>query len=110
MMFSVSHALRLAPPIPPMPIAAMFSLLPGACAPSTRLGTMAAESAAMAALAANCLRERARFESSVMAGFLPGGSLESLHEHEVPARPVGLGKCDLAAIWRHGQAVVERAQ
>ena len=46
-MFSPAHALRLEAPIPPMPMAARFSLLLGASCPSTRLGTMAADSAAM---------------------------------------------------------------
>ena len=48
--------------MPPTPIAAIFSLLLGACAPSTRLGTMAADNAAIAVLAANCRREMVRFE------------------------------------------------
>ena len=56
-MFSAWQAFRLAVPIPPTPIAAMFSLRLGACAPSTRRGTTAAESAARAEVEANCLRD-----------------------------------------------------
>ena len=56
-MFSPAQALRLAAPIPPIPMAAIFSLLLGACAPSTRLGTIAAESAAIAVVWANLRRE-----------------------------------------------------
>ena len=65
-MFSPSQAFRLAVPMPPTPIAAMFSLLLGACAPSTRRGTMAAESAARAEVEANCRRDTVRRESSLI--------------------------------------------
>src|SRR5512141_2426399 len=65
-MFSPAHALRLEAPIPPMPMAARSSLLLGASCPSTRLGTMAADSAAIAAVDVNCLRETFRGESSRM--------------------------------------------
>src|SRR5918995_1498733 len=59
-MFSPAHALRFEAPMPPIPMAARFSLLLGASwPPSTRLGTMAADSAARAAVEVNCLRERA---------------------------------------------------
>src|SRR5687767_4552774 len=63
-MFSPAHALRLEAPIPPMPMAARFSLLLGASCPTARLGAMAADSAAIAAVAVNCLRETVRGESS----------------------------------------------
>ena len=49
-----------------MPMAARFSLLLGASCPTTRLGTMAADSAAIAAVDVNCLRETVRVESSRM--------------------------------------------
>ena len=66
-MFSPSQAFRFAAPIPPTPIAAMFSLLLGASAPSTRRGTMAAESAARAEVEVNCLRDTVFFGSLVIA-------------------------------------------
>src|SRR5688572_12854418 len=65
-MFSPAHALRLEAPIPPMPMAARSSLLLGASCPTTRLGTMAADSAAIAAVDVNCLRETVLGESSRM--------------------------------------------
>src|SRR5688572_416114 len=65
-MFSPAQALRLEAPMPPMPIAARFSLLLGASCPSTRLGTMAADNAAIAAVDVNCLRETVRVESSLI--------------------------------------------
>src|SRR5215218_3695922 len=61
-----AHAFRFDAPIPPMPMPAMFSLLPGACAPSTRLGTMAADSAPRAVVAANCRREMIRLAVELM--------------------------------------------
>jgi hypothetical protein len=72
-MFSPAHALRFDAPMPPMPIAARFSLLLGAsCPPSTRLGTMAADSAARAAVDVNCRRETVGVESSLMSRILRG--------------------------------------
>src|SRR5829696_9871776 len=70
-MFSpaAAQAFRLEAPIPPMPMPAMFSLLLGACAPSTRLGTMAAESAPRAVVAANCRREMIRLWVELMLIF-----------------------------------------
>ena len=63
--------------MPPMPMAARFSLLLGASCPSTRLGTMAADSAAMAAVDVNCLRETVRVESSLIreSSVAPGSHL-----------------------------------
>ena len=58
--------------MPPMPMAAMFILLLGACAPNTEPGTMAAESAPIAAVAANWRRETVGMLSSIMA-VLPRG-------------------------------------
>ena len=66
-MFSAWQAFRLAVPIPPTPIAAMFSLRLGASAPSTRRGTTAAESAARAEVEANCRRDTVFFGSLVIA-------------------------------------------
>src|SRR5512143_4132360 len=67
-MFSPSQAFKFTAPMPPIPMPAIFSLLLGASLPSTRLGTMAADSAARADALANCLRERARVFSWLMAG------------------------------------------
>src|SRR4051812_4743515 len=67
-MFSPSQALRFEAPMPPMPIAAMFSLLLGACAPNTDDGTMAADTAARAAVDVNCRRVRVGVVSSFMDG------------------------------------------
>ena len=100
-MFSPAQALRLEAPMPPMPIAARFSLLLGASCPSTRLGTMAADSAAMAAVDVNCLRETVRVESSliressVATGPPPGAAADWVRlcpQHRLPHEKVALSE------------------
>src|SRR3712207_997025 len=66
-MFSLAQAFRLAAPMPPTPIAARLSLLLGASwPPSTRLGTIAADSAAIAAVDVNCRRVTVGGESALI--------------------------------------------
>src|SRR6478752_10419607 len=65
-MFSLAQALRLLAPIPPTPIAAIFSFPDGDCPAKTCRGAIAAATAASPAVEANSLRVMARFDRAVI--------------------------------------------